>query len=469
MNKKFPKWILFLAIPCVLLAAGYLALMQYYKINIPYGTWINDIYCTGLSYDEAAELLLKGCEYELAIDVVDDEGVVHHLAPDASLYTLSFRENLDSIVAEYGLRGLFTEKKIYLEPNIFFKEEVWAGYLAEQFLFQDKLPETSAERVYIVETESGFELVDLCKSVLDVTKASDEILKAVRDHKKQISLVDAGCYYEVEHGEEEKITIASYEALQSFCHRMTLELTIQGEPAYTVDASVLKNWILTDKDGQYISGKGGIYLLDEQKVKAYAKSISEDVTTYFGKNWEFVNHNGDTIEVPAGNYGRSLKTSALAAKLMEAFQTAASGTYELEFDFYPASAADVEYGAGYGDSYAEVDIESQHIYLYIDGELVLDSPCVTGDVRRKRETPKGVFYIEYKQRNRTLRGEDYATPVSYWMHFYNHCGFHDANWRRKFGEDIYLNDGSHGCVNMPPAKAKELYDLVYKGMPVLVY
>jgi lipoprotein-anchoring transpeptidase ErfK/SrfK len=55
------------------------------------------------------------------------------------------------------------------------------------------------------------------------------------------------------------------------------------------------------------------------------------------------------------------------------------------------------------------------------------------------------------------------------MHFYNHCGFHDAYWRSKFGGEIYLKDGSHGCVNMPPAKAKELYELAYAGMPVVVY
>ena len=121
------------------------------------------------------------------------------------------------------------------------------------------------------------------------------------------------------------------------------------------------------------------------------------------------------------------------------------------------------------DSYIEVDLEAQEIYMYLDGELVFRSDCVTGDVWRRRETPKGVFYVEYKQRNRVLKGEDYRTPVSYWMHFYNHCGFHDASWRRAFGDEIYLRDGSHGCVNMPPAKAKELYDLVYKGIPVIVY
>ena len=34
---------------------------------------------------------------------------------------------------------------------------------------------------------------------------------------------------------------------------------------------------------------------------------------------------------------------------------------------------------------------------------------------------------------------------------------------------IYQYGGSHGCINLPPAKAKILYDLVYTGIPVICY
>lgn len=68
-----------------------------------------------------------------------------------------------------------------------------------------------------------------------------------------------------------------------------------------------------------------------------------------------------------------------------------------------------------------------------------------------------------------LRGEDYETPVSYWMPFNGNVGLHDASWRKQFGGDIYKKSGSHGCVNMPPEKAKELFSLIEKGDPVIVY
>ena len=93
-----------------------------------------------------------------------------------------------------------------------------------------------------------------------------------------------------------------------------------------------------------------------------------------------------------------------------------------------------------------------------------------------QELPDGIYSLTYKEKDRILRGKkldngkyEYETPVSYWMPFNGGIGFHDANWRSKFGGAIYQTSGSHGCVNLPPAKAAALYDLVYTGIPVICY
>ena len=60
--------------------------------------------------------------------------------------------------------------------------------------------------------------------------------------------------------------------------------------------------------------------------------------------------------------------------------------------------------------------------------------------------------------------------VTYWMAFEgNGIGFHDATWQDSFGGDTYLDNGSHGCVNLPLSFAEELYSSVYLYMPVYVY
>ena len=46
---------------------------------------------------------------------------------------------------------------------------------------------------------------------------------------------------------------------------------------------------------------------------------------------------------------------------------------------------------------------------------------------------------------------------------------HDATWRRTFGGDIYLTNGSHGCINLPKKAAGKIFEAVEKGFPVITY
>ena len=129
----------------------------------------------------------------------------------------------------------------------------------------------------------------------------------------------------------------------------------------------------------------------------------------------------------------------------------------------------------YGSMYAEVDLTHQTVYVIRDGEVIFTSPCVSGRMTKGRMTPEGFYDIKLKQTNKVLTGYkpdgsvDYRSPVSYWMPFNGGIGFHDATWRGSFGGTIYVYSGSHGCINLPFSRAKELYDIVYKGMPVIVY
>ncbi|MDY6341368.1 MAG: L,D-transpeptidase, partial [Lachnospiraceae bacterium] len=44
-----------------------------------------------------------------------------------------------------------------------------------------------------------------------------------------------------------------------------------------------------------------------------------------------------------------------------------------------------------------------------------------------------------------------------------------ASWRKKFGGTEYLKNGSHGCINVPPEVMPNLYEFIYKGMPVVAF
>lgn len=118
-------------------------------------------------------------------------------------------------------------------------------------------------------------------------------------------------------------------------------------------------------------------------------------------------------------------------------------------------------------AYIEVAIKKQKLYYYEFDKLVLESDVVTGI---NDKTPYGTFKIINKARNIILRGINYNSFVEYWIDFKDHTfGFHDASWRSEFGGEIYLTNGSHGCVNMPKDKVKELYNLIAIGTPVYIH
>ena len=141
------------------------------------------------------------------------------------------------------------------------------------------------------------------------------------------------------------------------------------------------------------------------------------------------------------------------------------GTYtELEF------VANKEiYGKEVGDTYVEVSLTDQHMWYIVDGDVYLESDCVTGNYG-SADTPKGFWSVNNKISPCTLKGDDYVSYVTYWMPFIGGgWGLHDATWRSKFGGSIYKGDGSHGCVNLPYDIAKKLYAHITVGTPVIVY
>lgn len=116
-----------------------------------------------------------------------------------------------------------------------------------------------------------------------------------------------------------------------------------------------------------------------------------------------------------------------------------------------------------------VDISEQRAIFYKNGMRVLSDNCVTGNKKAGYDTTVGIHKIIFKDTNRTLHGSYGEAFVRYWMRFTNGGqGLHDAGWRNKFGQTIYVTNGSHGCVNLTRPTAKTIYENSYVGMFVIV-
>jgi lipoprotein-anchoring transpeptidase ErfK/SrfK len=122
------------------------------------------------------------------------------------------------------------------------------------------------------------------------------------------------------------------------------------------------------------------------------------------------------------------------------------------------------------NTYIDIDLENQHVTYILDGNVVFETDCVSGDVSKNRQTPTGVYAIYAHVPGQYLTGPTWKNWVDYWLPFSpGGCGIHDATWRKKFGGEIYKTNGSHGCVNISHDAAKELFGMVGIGTVVNVH
>ncbi|MBQ9512542.1 MAG: L,D-transpeptidase [Lachnospiraceae bacterium] len=232
--------------------------------------------------------------------------------------------------------------------------------------------------------------------------------------------------------------------------------------------------------GGYITDVYGNIMISEAALCNYISAVLSPYTTV-GKTRMFMTTAGVLRTVGGGNFGIGVDLKTELGFLRDAILThtqsaripvmTAGGTSAPVYIEPTAALLPVAGNALYdiGMTYVEIDLTNQSLYYYKDGALLLSTSIVSGDMKRNRATPEGVFYLYSKQRNRTLKGEDYEAFVRYWMPVYGNIGLHDASWRGRFGGSIYQTNGSHGCINMPTAAAKQLYEAAELGTPVVVY
>lgn len=132
------------------------------------------------------------------------------------------------------------------------------------------------------------------------------------------------------------------------------------------------------------------------------------------------------------------------------------------------------------DKLALISISQRHLWACQGSTVAYDSAVVTGMENLPADlTPTGTYHVYGKQTNLYLNGSDstgsWHDYVYYWMPFldnqYGVYGFHDATWRppSAFGNiSPYSSNASHGCVELPLATAKWLYNWVSIGTTVTI-
>ncbi|WP_124057875.1 L,D-transpeptidase family protein [Vaginisenegalia massiliensis] len=317
---------------------------------------------------------------------------------------------------------------------------------------QDAKIDYADERGYFVTPEKAGNQVDLAKvqtMMIDgIQKGQNEI--DIKEAYKTPKILST----------DKKITQFMKQIDQASQVKLTLKIKDKKIPIAKTD--VMK-WMSFDANNQIV--------FDQGKIQEFVKGLNDQYAT-FNKTRTFNSTLSGQVQVQPGTLGWSIDSETEAAQIAQDLKAGKEVTRE------PAIV-----GTGYnnsgtddiGNTYVEVDIAHQTMFIYIDGKKQLETPVVTG-LKGVSETVPGAYAIWGKERNATLRGvngltgKKYASPVAYWMPFDQiGQGLHDAGWQPTFGGDFYLTNGSNGCVNISPAVMPQVFDLVQEGTPVIIF
>ena len=319
------------------------------------------------------------------------------------------------------------------------------------------------EDAAIVKGKDRYELIEATDgNRLDEKKVLECAEKAIESGETSISLGEKDCYLKPARRSDDAHLQSAFERIDAVQNEtVTLELYGSSVP---VDKSVFFDWLQFDEDTAEVS-------LDQDALTAYVNSLAGRLDT-FGKARQFRTSAGDTVAAGGGghdNYGFTLQKEDTKRVLEDAILGGESVKAEAVWE--RTGRTITPEGDDIGRTYIEISIDRQHMWYYRDGTLAAETDVTTGKMADNRETPTGVFYVMNKMSHYTMRGSYGSSFVNFALLIDSENGIyiHDAPWRTRYGGQIYVTDGSHGCINTPYDAEKQLFETVDTGTPVVIY
>ncbi|WP_346935438.1 peptidoglycan binding domain-containing protein [Clostridium sp.] len=435
----------------------YLSTSLYFVKRFYFGSMINGVSVTGKTAEDIeADILAESEAYILKLK---QRGNVEENINGSDIeYKYSLENKIkdlkDSQSAFGWIHGVFNTSDYKIEKEVSYNDEVLKEKFDSLNCFNDDniiKPENAK-----IEYENNEYVIKEEVQGNEVNKDTlyEKVKEALNNKVDEINLEEIQCYEKPEYTADSKEVLEAKNTLDKYIgSSITYDFGGQKE---VLNRDVIQSWLAVNKNFEVS--------IDEEKAREYVNSLSVKYDTY-GSTRNFKTSLETTVNVSGGNYGWLINYSEETAALINAIKDGQKGERK---PIYAQTA--VAYGANdFGNTYVEINLTSQHIWFYKDGTLITEGPMVSGNANSKYATPSGIYSLTYKEKNATLRGENYVAPVNYWMPFNGDIGIHDATWRSKFGGQIYITDGSHGCINTPYNVANAIFEHITQGAPVICY
>lgn len=454
-NEKNKNYFIIVIIFVIICIYGVFSI--YFIKHFYFGTYINEINVSCKTVKEANELLLKE-SYNYTIKLEERNDVTEYIKGSNINFEYKGSKEAEEIKT--------SQNPFLWIVNIFSNNKY---IINEVYSFDRNLLKEELEKLNCFNSEDIVEPIDAClkyedgefKIIKEVygNKINEEflyayLLNSILLGERCINLDEINAYENPKFTSESEKVIKAQNELNKY---VSSEIYyIFDNEIEVLDSSIINTWLEVDSTMNVV--------INEEKIKEYIKTLGIKYDTY-GKTRSFKSTTGKNINVLGGNYGwridrikekealiKNIKSGEIIKKEPIYLQTAL-GNHENDI----------------GNTYVEINLTNQYLWFYKSGKIITQGDVVTGNVSRGNATPQGTYTLNYKQKNATLRGANYNSDVKYWMPFNMNIGIHDASWRNSFGGNIYQTSGSHGCVNAPEYLAKNIFENIEPGTPIICY
>lgn len=429
-------------------------------------TFINDVDVSGLNTAQAIAALRDTYSVpSLEIDLINGDTVHFDLSDFNYSSDISTPVKKAQNEQNHALwfTSLFKEQNITIEPKVEYDESKLERQLRRTVWGNEDTKDAS-----IAYGENGYYIVpEVYGDTVNIEKLVPFVLDNVKNGVLTMSLTDSDCYSEPAVRTEDlsgKLDMIK----EKYDFIITYDFDFAQE--YLTGAQVYE-W--TDENGN----------IDRAKAESFVSGLADKYDTFMTTRTFKSTERGEMKlsqgRYSTGQYGWWIDQQKTVDRLLDHIEEGESMTIDpvyvkLDTGYtYEGFEADRSATDDIGKTYIEVDLTAQHLWYYEDGELKFETKnIVSGKATdASRKTPPGIYSVYTKSTNYTMIAPDnsYRAKCSYFMRLsFEGIGLHDLS-RGSYGGNTYINNGSHGCINMMYSEVKQLYEMVERGTPCIMY
>ena len=470
-SKKRGKGIAVIAVVCTVLVisiagvyfGGWISSMGKFLKN----TYINNIDVSGMTLSQAVDAVKSGPTSEYLV-VTGRSGSVEHIPLDFFDYKYDLTKDIKEVFDQVDHANWY--KSYFKQTDYTTNPEVKYDYQKLEYILRNtvwgKIDTSDAKMVY--DDDGYYVQPEIYGDTVDIEELVDYVMGEVEKGNLNVNLSKSRCYTDpTVFAEDLEQLVDDMNAHFNFVITIDFDYTQE-----TLSGSDVYDWAEIEN---------GSFTLDHSKVESYVAALAQKYDTFMTTR-TFRTTNRGVIQLSqgrysTGQYGWWIDQEKTVEKLIDCIEAGENVTIDPEYVqldtgyCYVGFPSDRSAGDDIGNTYIEIDLSAQHLWYYREGELLFETDqIVSGKATdSKRKTPEGIYSVYIKQTNYTMKTPEYTAKCSYFMRLsFEGIGLHDLS-RSVYGGDTYINNGSHGCINMRYNEVSQLYDLVEKGTPAVLY